>query len=135
MHRPLQYESKTWTRDRIMSITKSVTESVTESTDSDSEIEYDTECDMECDTECDTECKEWAELEIQIQQMIQTHEEAITSLERIQEALSTEIQMKQDGVSRSLEEVLDELSEQSVTAQVVPFWLQVQKVIENADLI
>ena len=121
-----------------MSITKSVTESVTESTDSDSEIEYDTECDMECDTECDTECKEWAELEIQIQQMIQTHEVAITSLERIQEALSTEIQMKQDGVSRSLEEVLDELSEQSVTAQVaqvVPFWLQVQKVIENADLI
>ena len=114
-----------------MSITKSVTESVTESTDSDSEIEYDTECDMECDTEC----KEWAELEIQIQQMIQTHEVAITSLERIQEALSTEIQMKQDGVSRSLEEVLDELSEQSATAQVVPFWLQVQKVIENADLI
>ena len=97
----------------------SVTESVTES---DSEIEYE----------------EWEELEIQIQQMIHGHEEIIASLERIQEALSTEIQMKQDGVSRDFEVVLDELSEQSeqsATAQVVPFWLQVQKVIENADLI
>ena len=99
-----------------MSVTGSVTESVTES---DSEIEYE----------------EWGELEIQIQQMIQGQEEAIASLERIQEALSSEIYLIQDGVSRSFEEVLDELTEQSAAAQVAPFWLQVQKVIENADLI
>jgi hypothetical protein len=69
--------------------------------------------------------------------MIQGQEEAVASLERIQEALSTEIYLIQDGVSRSFEEVLDELSvaEQSAAAQVAPFWLQVQKVIENADLI
>ena len=97
--------------------------SITESTESDTESIWD------------TECKEWGELEIQIQQMIHGHEEIIASLERIQEALSTEIQMTQDGVSRDFEVVLDELSEQSATAQVVPFWLQVQKVIENADLI
>ena len=70
-----------------MSVTGSVTGSVTESvTESDSEIEYE----------------EWGELEMQIQQMIQTHDEAIASLERIQEALSTEIQMKQNGVSRQI---------------------------------
>ena len=98
-----------------------------------------TESDSE--TEWDTECKEWGELEIQIQQMIHGHEEIIASLGRIQEALSTEIQMTQDGVSRDFEVVLDELAEQSAVAQVaqvaqvVPFWLQVQKVIENADLI
>ena len=101
----------------------------------------------ESDTESvwDTECKEWSELEAQIQQLAQSHESAIASLERIQEALSTEIYLIQDGVSRSFEEVLDELSEQlateqlateqSAAAQVAPFWLQVQKVIENADLI
>lgn len=95
-----------------------------------------TESDSE--TEWDTECKEWGELEMQIQQMIHGHEEIIASLGRIQEALSTEIQMTQDGVSRDFEVVLDELAEQSAVAQVaqvVPFWLQVQKVIENADLI
>lgn len=99
-------------------------------TESDSETEWD--------TEWDTECKEWGELEMQIQQMIHGHEEIIASLGRIQEALSTEIQMTQDGVSRDFEVVLDELAEQSAVAQVaqvVPFWLQVQKVIENADLI
>ena len=112
-----------------MSVTESVTGSVTESvTESDTESVWD------------TECKEWGELEIQIQQMIQGQEEAIASLERIQEALSSEIYLIQDGVSRSFEEVLDELSvaEQSAAAQVAqvaPFWLQVQKVIENADLI
>ena len=108
-----------------MSVTGSVTGSVTES-----------------DTESvwDTECKEWSELEAQIQLLAQSHEEVVASLERIQEALSTEIYLIQDGVSRSFEEVLDELSvaEQSAAAQVAqvaPFWLQVQKVIENADLI
>ena len=73
-----------------MSVTGSVMESVTGSvTESDTESVWD------------TECKEWGELEIQIQQMIQGQEEAIASLERIQEALSSEIYLIQDGVSRS----------------------------------
>ena len=99
--------------------------------------------ESDTDTESESEYEEWGELEAQIQQLVQSHEEAVASLERIQEALSSEIYLIQDGVSRSFEEVLDELSvaEQSEksavaqVAQVVPFWLQVQKVIENADLI
>jgi hypothetical protein len=102
-------------------------------TESVSDTESDTEWDTEWDTECNTECEEWGELEMQIQQMIQSQEEAIASLERIQEALSTEIHITQNGVSRSFEVVLDELAE--LAEQSEPFWLQVQKMIENADLI
>ena len=96
-----------------------------------------TESDTESDTESvwDTECKEWGELEMQIQQLVQSHEEVVASLERIQEALSMEIQITQDGVSRDFEVVLDELAEKGVAEQAEPFWLQVQKLIENADLI
>jgi len=106
MHHPLQYEFKTGVRYRIMMDTESDTESV-----------WDTE---------------WGELEAQIQLLVQSHEEVIASLERIQESLSTEIYLIQDGVSHSFEKVLDELSEKKVDE---PFWLQVQKVIKNADLI
>ena len=88
--------------------------------------------DMESDTEWDTECKEWGELETQIQQLAQSHEDAIASLERIQEALSTEIQITQDGDTRYFEEVLDELHE--VTHKGT-FWKSLLEVLEKSELL
>jgi len=88
--------------------------------------------DMESDTEWDTECKEWGELETQIQQLAQSHEDAIASLERIQEALSTEIQITQDGDTRNFEEVLDELHE--VTHKGT-FWKSLLEVLEKSELL
>jgi len=102
-----------------MSLTKSLTKSLTESTKSDS------------DSETDTECEEWGELEMQIQQLIQSHEEAIASLECIQEALSTEIQIAQDGISRDLEVVLDELHEATHEGT---FWKSLLEVLEKSEL-
>jgi hypothetical protein len=99
-----------------MSLTESLTESVTESlTESDSETEYE----------------EWGELEMQIQQLIQSHEEAVASLECIQEALSTEIQITQDGISRDLEVVLDELHESTHEGT---FWKSLLEVLEKSEL-
>jgi hypothetical protein len=91
----------------------SATESVTES---DSEIEYE----------------EWGELEMQIQQLIQSHAEAVASLERIQEALSTEIQIKQDDVSRDFEEVLDELH---AATHEGTFWKPLLEMLERSELL
>jgi DNA repair exonuclease SbcCD ATPase subunit len=90
------------------------------------------ESDTEWDTEYDTECKEWGELETQIQQLAQSHEDAIASLERIQEALSTEIQITQDGDTRNFEEVLDELHE--VTHKGT-FWKSLLEVLEKSELL
>ena len=103
-----------------MSLTKSLTESLTESTKSDS------------DSETDTECEEWGELEMQIQQLIQSHEEAVASLERIQEALSTEIQIEQDGDTRDFEVVLDELH--AATNEGV-FWKPLLEMLEKSELL
>ena len=88
--------------------------------------------DMESDTEWDTECKEWGELETQIQQLAQSHEDAIASLERIQEALSTEIQITQDGDTRNFEEVLDELHEVTYKGT---FWKSLLEVLEKSELL
>jgi len=96
----------------------SLTES-TESTESDTEIEYD------------TECKEWGELDMQIQQLIQSHAEAVASLERIQEALSTEIQITHNEDTRDFEIVLDELHEATLTGT---FWKPLLEVLEKSEL-
>jgi hypothetical protein len=100
------------------------------------DMESDTKCDMEsdteCDTECDMECKEWGELETQIQQLAQSHEDAIASLERIQEALSTEIRITQGGDTRDLDVVLDELHE--VTHKGT-FWKSLLEVLERSELL
>jgi hypothetical protein len=97
-----------------MSITESKTESITES-----------------DTESDTEWEEWGELEMQIQQLVQSHEEVVASLERIQEALSSEIQIIQDGDARDFEVVLDELHE--ATREGV-FWKPLLQMLEKSEL-
>ena len=98
-----------------MSITESITKSITES-----------------DTESDTEWEEWGELEAQIQQLAQSHEEVVASLERIQEALSNEIQIIQDGDARDFEVVLDELHE--ATHEGV-FWKPLLEVLEKGELL
>jgi hypothetical protein len=86
---------------------------------------------METDTESDTECKEWEELETQIQQLAQSHEDAIASLERIQEALSSEIRMTHDGDTRDLDVVLDELHEATHDGT---FWRSLLEVLERSEL-
>jgi predicted nucleic acid-binding Zn-ribbon protein len=85
------------------------------------------------DTESDTESvwEEWGELEMQIQQLVQSHEKVVASLERIQEALSTEIQITQDGVSRDFEVVLDELHEATREGM---FWKPLLEMLEKGEL-
>jgi len=95
-------------------------------------MELDMESDTECDTECDTQCKEWEELETQIQQLAQSHEDAVASLERIQEALSTEIRITQDGDTRDFEEVLDELHAETHKGT---FWKSLLEVLERSELL
>jgi hypothetical protein len=83
-------------------------------------------------TESDTEWEEWGELEMQIQQLIQSHEEVVASLERIQEALSTEIKITQDGDTRDVEVVLDELHE---ATREGTFWKPLLEMLEKSELI
>jgi hypothetical protein len=87
---------------------------------------------MESDSETESVWEEWGELEMQIQQLAQSHEDAIASLERIQEALSTEIRMTQDGDIRNFEEVLDELH--TVTHEGT-FWRSLLEVLERSELL
>jgi hypothetical protein len=68
---------------------------------------------------------------MQIQQLIQSHEEAIASLERIQEALSTEIRITQDGDTRDFEVVLDELHEATHEGT---FWKPLLEILEKSEL-
>jgi hypothetical protein len=67
---------------------------------------------------------------MQIQQLIQSHEEAIASLERIQEALSTEIRITQDGDTRDFEVVLDELHEATHEGT---FWKPLLEILEKSE--
>jgi hypothetical protein len=82
--------------------------------------------------ESDTEWEEWGELEIQIQQLVQSHEEAVTSLERIQEALSTEIQITYNEDTRDFEVVLDELHEATHEGT---FWKPLLEMLEKSELL
>jgi hypothetical protein len=63
--------------------------------------------------------------------LIQSHEEAIASLERIQEALSTEIRITQDGDTRDFEVVLDELHEATHEGT---FWKPLLEILEKSEL-
>ena len=85
------------------------------------------------DTESDTESiwEEWGELEMQIQQLVQSHEEVVASLERIQEALSSEIQITHDGDTRDFEGVIDELHEATREGM---FWKPLLEMLEKSEL-
>ena len=96
-----------------------------------STTELESKSDTESDTEWDTECKEWGELEMQIQQLVQSHEEVVASLERIQEALSTEIQITHDGDTRDFEGVIDELHEATREGM---FWKPLLEMLEKSEL-
>jgi DNA repair ATPase RecN len=73
------------------------------------------------------EWEEWNELETQFHTILQCNEDALSSLQHIQSDLSS-IQIMHNGTPCELEEIINQLHQQSMDAP--SFWSQLLKVIK-----
>ena len=88
------------------------------------------------DSESDAESFDasiWEELELQMNQILQCNEEALSSLHRVHDILESTIMIRYQDREQELEAVIDEIDASS--ANVTAFWSSLRQRLEEGQLV
>ena len=88
------------------------------------------------DSESDAESFDasiWEELELQMNQILQCNEEALSSLHRVHDILESTIMIQYQDREQELEAVIDEIDASS--ANVTAFWSSLLQRLEEGQLV